>query len=146
MCWILCRKSFDLTQIQGIFLFFPNLSLNFKVLKAIISIYNKANIRNEHIQHNLSHFWKIICKVCWDKTLPAYPSCPSSLVRRVYPENPNKIERAEVEKKAEQKGWKEDRNKDERQSQTLCKKPYQNQNIALLGRTDSSPKHTIKKP
>lgn len=33
---------------------------------------------------------KIDCKVCLDKTLPAYPSCPSSLVRLECPENQNK--------------------------------------------------------
>lgn len=35
------------------------------------------DIKTEH-----PHF----CEVCWEKTLPAYPSCPSSHEHRVFPE------------------------------------------------------------
>lgn len=49
-------------------------------------------IRSPSIQEQFITLWKIVCKVCLDKTLPAYPSCPSSLVRQECPENQDKRE------------------------------------------------------
>lgn len=43
-----------------------------------------------HTENSSTFHHKIDCKVCLDKTLPAYPSCPSSLVRLECPENQNK--------------------------------------------------------
>lgn len=55
-------------------------------------------------QNKLITLWKIVCKVCLDKTLPAYPSCPSSLVRQECPGN-EKEKKREVGSSGETEEW-----------------------------------------
>lgn len=163
-CWSLCsegsqhdpnhlkanlpRSSLDCEHAADLW------SNEISILNVLISSPTPKHLKqmiHSTIHHTLK---KIICKVCWDKTLPAYPSCPSSLVRRECPEKIKTRERRaeEVEwktkQKEERKGFEEDRKgkKRRRKIKTLCKNAYQKQNMTHLGITDWSPKHTIKKP
>jgi len=55
--------------------------------------YNKmiTSLYISHIHLQQTHI--CIYKVCWDKTLPAYPSCPSFLVDQDYPEKDREAEK-----------------------------------------------------